>query len=99
MPVMKGLEILHEEALSFVERRWANLDDLRIKIQQRLVEVTPKPDGLDALEFPGFQVALLDGGLQFLQFGYDLLPRPVDQDAIVAFVWRLLDAKKVRIVT
>ena len=84
--VVERLQILDELALALVQRRRADLDDVRVQIQQRLVQVPAEPDGLHALELPRLEVALLDRGLQLLELGDDLLLRLVDQDAVVAIV-------------
>ena len=86
LSVVERLEILDELALALVQRRGADLDDVRVQIEQRLVQVPAEPDGLHALELPGLEVALLDRGLELFELGDDLLLRLVDQDAVVALV-------------
>ena len=83
---VERLEILDELAFALVQRRWADLDDVRVQIEQWLVEMPAKPDRLHALEFPRFQVTLLDRGLELFELRDDLLLRLVDQDAVVAIV-------------
>ena len=86
VPVVERLEVLDKLALALVQRRRADLDDVRVQIEQRLVQVLAEPDGLHAPELPGLEVALLDRGLELLELGDDLLLRLVDQDAVVALI-------------
>ena len=95
---MERLQILNELALPLVQRCGADLDDVRVQIEQRLVEVLAEPDGFHALEFPSLQLTPLDGGFELLELGDDLFLRLVDQDAVVTLLRRILHAEEVRVV-
>lgn len=84
--VVERLEILHEPALALVERRGADLYDVRVQIEKRLVQVLAEPNGLHALELPWFEVPLLNRDLELPELGDDVVPRPVDQDAVIALI-------------
>ena len=86
MPVVEHLQILNEPALALVQQCRVNLDCLIVQIEQWLVEVLAEPDGLHTSEFPGFEIALLDGEFKLFELGNDILLRLVDQNAIIAFV-------------
>src|SRR5690606_40352536 len=40
--VVKRLEVLDEQALALVQRRGADLDDVRVEVQERLIQVLPE---------------------------------------------------------
>ena len=97
MPVVESLQVLNELALTLVQRRRADLYDLRVETKQRLVQVIRERDGFHALKCPRLQLALLDGGFKLLELGDDIFLRLVDQDAVVALVRRLLRTEEVRV--
>src|SRR5712691_6124121 len=96
--VIKCLQILDELPLALVQRRRADLNNVLVEVQQRLVQVPAEPDGFHAVERPWLEVALLNEGLEVFEFGDNLLLRSLDQDAVVAIARLLLHAQEVRIV-
>ena len=76
------VQVLDEATLALIERRRRDLYRAALEEHQRLVEVPAEPDGLDAAELPGFEVACLNGRLQLIQLLDNLLLRLLDQDAM-----------------
>lgn len=50
--IVKRLEIFHELSLALVKRHGADLDDVRVEIQERLVQMPTEPDRLHPVKFP-----------------------------------------------
>src|SRR5215471_8970433 len=96
--VMTCLQILDELPLALVQRRRADLNNVLVEVQQRLIQVSAKPDGFHAAERPRLEVTLLNEGLEVFELGNNLLLRSLDPDAVVAIARLLLHAQEVRIV-
>ena len=61
--VVECLEIFHELPLALVQRCGADLDNITLQIQKRLIQVPAEPDRFHAAELPGFQIAFPNRGL------------------------------------
>jgi len=81
----KLLQVEHKIPFPIIQRHRLDFDNIAVDIDQRLVEVTVKHDGLNPLEFHITQFSGLDEVLYFLKLCNDIRPRLLDKEKIILY--------------
>jgi hypothetical protein len=71
--IVEGIEILHEASLTLVERHGRDLDASAIQVEQRLVEMPPESENIDAAELHPLQIASLYSSRQLVELRDDVV--------------------------